>query len=390
MSKTLHRSLEAKLAALDGPAWDSSDEEIDEVKSTQKIVNNKKQAITAKSQRQKSKDKVGEDATSRVIYIGHIPPAFEEPQILEFVSQFGKVTNIKLSRSKRTGNPRGYAFVELADDEVAAIVADTMSGYFLMGERRLVCHVVPKDKIHPDLFKHARENLAKSQNGEFAPSIRLKMIYDRQRKAFNSNKSEDALKKITKRLLSREKKKRDQFKKLGIDYDFPGYAASAERSNVANNDRKRKVSEDANDGEIENVHAIAQTSVVEVIQQNPKKLKKTAATPQKSTKRKGSEEGMAVGRESKVTRNTSKKSKTPKRKTRVQVDAPKEETESEMEVEVEAGKTSKTGQSFVEQTVKDSDVGLATPSKEKKKKMRARTDVKKRKKPSTKKRKSLS
>lgn len=244
MSKTLHRSLEAKLAALDGPEWDSSDEDIPEPETTKKVATKKKVDKVSKKKDNEVK-KSNEDA-SRVIYLGHLPPAFEEPQLLSFLSQFGKVTNVKLSRSERTGNPRGYAFVEFHDEEVAAIVAETMSGYFLKGERRLVCHIVPKDKIHPDLFSGSRENLAMSQKG-YTASFHLKKLHDKIRKETNSTKSEQALAKITKRLLTREKKKREQFKKMGIDYDFPGYAGTiADQSSTPamSDKKKRKVSAD--------------------------------------------------------------------------------------------------------------------------------------------------
>jgi nucleolar protein 15 len=188
-----------------GPEWESSDEEIVEPKATQKIAKKKNADIKQKSKKQLKRE---ETEDSRVIYLGHIPSAFEEPQLLQFLSQFGKVTNIKLSRSRRTGNSRGYAFVEFESNEVAAIVADTMSGYFIMGERRLVCHIVPQDKIHPELFRGAKENLAYSQAGHTS-SFRLKKLHDSERKNVNGSKSLDQMKKITKRLLNREKKKRE-------------------------------------------------------------------------------------------------------------------------------------------------------------------------------------
>lgn len=225
MSKTLHRSLEAKLAALDGPEWDSSDEDIPEPETTKKPVTKKNKAVESKKEKKAVKETSNKEDASRVIYIGHLPSEFQETQILSFFSQFGKVTNIKLSRSERTGNPRGYAFVEFQDEEVTAIVADTMSGYILKGERRLVCHMVPKDKIHPELFFGAKENLGRSQKG-YTASFHLKKYHDKIRKEVNSTKSEEALSKITKRLLKREQKRRIQLKSLGIEYDFPGYAAS--------------------------------------------------------------------------------------------------------------------------------------------------------------------
>mmetsp|Transcript_8954 Transcript_8954/g.13361 ORF Transcript_8954/g.13361 Transcript_8954/m.13361 type:complete len:348 (+) Transcript_8954:203-1246(+) len=238
MSKLLQRSLEAKLAALDGPEWDSDDDAEEEVVKEQKTKkkSKKKKKDSSPSQSAKSSKKSNDDGElSNVIYIGHIPPAFEEAQILSFFSQFGQITNIKLSRSRRTGNPRGYAFAQFDDEEVASIVANTMGGYLLMGERKLVCHVVPKDKVHPKLFQGSKRNLQLCQ-GEKSSRDRMEYWQDKERAKVNKERSMEGIKKITKRLLSREKKKREQLKKLGIDYDFPGYAGSVEHMQSTDDD----------------------------------------------------------------------------------------------------------------------------------------------------------
>lgn len=52
----------------------------------------------------------------------------------EYFKQFGVVTNARVIRSKRTGNSKGYAFVEFKEISVAKIVAETMNNY-LMGKR---------------------------------------------------------------------------------------------------------------------------------------------------------------------------------------------------------------------------------------------------------------
>ena len=203
---------------------------------------------------------------------------------MTFFSQFGKINNVKLSRSKRTGNPRGYAFVEFDDVEVAAIVADTMSGYFLKGERRLVCHVLTKDKVHPKLFQGAKRNLQLSQS-ETTSSERIQYWQDKERARVNKDRSMEGIQKITKRLLSRERKKRQQLKKMGIDYDFPGYTASygnAKDSTVTaelseeENKKKRKVSVDD-----------AETEEDEVPATKPKKMKKDKKKSKASSRWRG-------------------------------------------------------------------------------------------------------
>jgi len=103
-----------------------------------------------------------------------------------------------------------------------------MSGYFLMGERRLVCHVVPFEKIHPKLFQGSKRNVQLCESGATS-SDRIEYWRAKEREVMNRERSMEGIKKITKRLLSREKKKRERLKALGIEYDFPGYTESVER-----------------------------------------------------------------------------------------------------------------------------------------------------------------
>ena len=213
MSKTLHRNLEAKLAALNGPEWDSSDEEAPStsepiVKKKALPINNKKSKLL---NRQAAPEAIKESDASRVVYLGHIPRGFEEAELSAFLGQFGKVTKLRLSRSKKTANTRGYAFVEFVSQEVAAIVAETMSGY-LIDSKRMVCHVLPKDKVHDDMFSGRP-----FKKVDWAARHRAKV---------NAPKSSSKMKVITKRLLGRERQKRIKLAEMGIDYVFPGYARS--------------------------------------------------------------------------------------------------------------------------------------------------------------------
>jgi len=88
-----------------------------------------------------------------VVYLSNVPHGFYENQMFKFFSQFGKVTNIRLGRSTKTGNFRGFAFVEFRFAEVAKVVAETMNGY-LMFEKLMKCAVVPPEKVRPAIFKH--------------------------------------------------------------------------------------------------------------------------------------------------------------------------------------------------------------------------------------------
>ncbi|CAE7467805.1 nifk [Symbiodinium sp. CCMP2456] len=86
-----------------------------------------------------------------VVYLGHIPNGFFEPQMRKYFSQFGHVTRLRLSRSKKTGGSKGYAFIEFKEESVAKIVASTMNKYLLF-DKSLVCEFLPKEKCHKKLF----------------------------------------------------------------------------------------------------------------------------------------------------------------------------------------------------------------------------------------------
>jgi len=144
-----------------------------------------------------------------VIYLGHLPYGFFEPQMRTFFSQFGEVTQLRLSRNKK-GKSRHYAFVEFLDPVVATIVADTMNGY-IMFTRMLVCKVVPPEKVHPKMFMTRKKQNSQSLN--------------RQRTAKTHVRDpKDSLNK----LLSKEEAKRKKLEAIGIEYNFPGVKGAME------------------------------------------------------------------------------------------------------------------------------------------------------------------
>ncbi|KAM3515589.1 hypothetical protein MY11210_000767 [Beauveria gryllotalpidicola] len=89
-----------------------------------------------------------------VIYIGRIPHGFYEHEMRQYFSQFGPIARLRLSRNKKTGASKHFAFVEFEEQSTAEVVAKTMDNYLLFGHI-LKCQVVPKARVHEDLFKGA-------------------------------------------------------------------------------------------------------------------------------------------------------------------------------------------------------------------------------------------
>ncbi|KAL0563500.1 nucleolar protein, partial [Marasmius crinis-equi] len=131
---------------------DSSDDEIGgpiEGIDITKLPTVAKDDETVKRRLEKAKRQPTEDRG--VIYIGRLPHGFYEDQLKGYFSQFGDITRLRVSRNKRTGRSKHYAFLEFDSSSVAQIVAETMDNYLLMGHI-LRCKVIPKDEVHPELW----------------------------------------------------------------------------------------------------------------------------------------------------------------------------------------------------------------------------------------------
>ncbi|KAL0882567.1 hypothetical protein ABMA27_001020 [Loxostege sticticalis] len=162
----------------------------------------------------KSKDdqvqKKKEKRSSRgLVYLGHIPHGFYEHEMTQYFKQFGMVTNVRVIRSKRTGNSKGFAFVEFKEPAVAEIVAETMNNY-LMGKRLIKAAYIP-----PEKQKHHAKR--KFWSSKFNPSseARIKM-----KKAYNADKDEKGDLQKARKLLSNLTRTKKKLSDLGIDYDF--------------------------------------------------------------------------------------------------------------------------------------------------------------------------
>ncbi|EMR09888.1 hypothetical protein PNEG_01650 [Pneumocystis murina B123] len=144
---------------------------------------------------------------SKVIYLGRIPHGFYELEMKNYFEQFGAVTRIKLSRNRKTGKSKHYAFIEFESSDVARIVAKTMNNYLLFGHI-LKCSVVSKEKLHKSIFIGA--------NRRFKPIPWSRITIKRLEEA----KTKEQWIRLQKRNNKRLKKKMKLLKKLGINYQY--------------------------------------------------------------------------------------------------------------------------------------------------------------------------
>ncbi|CAJ1406751.1 unnamed protein product [Effrenium voratum] len=162
-----------------------------------------------------------------VVYLGHIPHGFCEPEMKTYFSQFGEVTRFRLSRSKKTGGSKGYGFIEFRQESVAKIVAQTMNKY-LISDKSLVCEFLPKEKCHPKMFKSWRV-VREDKRIERRDKERENQN-DRPTVEVNGQVVPQLTEKQARRQFSSKRKLKDRLKLLDIDYDINEVLSGAEEA----------------------------------------------------------------------------------------------------------------------------------------------------------------
>lgn len=147
-------------------------------------------------------------STSGVLYIGHIPHGFYEDQMRGFFGQFGTIKRLRLSRNKKTGKSKHYAFIEFETPEVAQIVAEAMHNYLLF-ESMLQVKLVPLEKIHSRFW------IGANQKFRTVPWQQL------ERQHHNRVRTPEEQQLLLEALVKKDQKRRSKILAVGIDYDYP-------------------------------------------------------------------------------------------------------------------------------------------------------------------------
>ena len=184
-----------------------------------------------------------------------------------YFSQFGAVTRVRLSRVKKTGKPKSYAFLEFANPAVAEIAADAMDGY-LMFSQRLSVKVLAPEAVHPTLFKGANRTFTK---------VPWKQL---EAKRVNKKLTAEEAARRRSRAAKADAKRAERIEKSGIDYQYERLLESIlndEEEPAEKKEGKKKIAATASKGT--KAKAAAEEAAAEQQQQQPakKKAKKTAA-----------------------------------------------------------------------------------------------------------------
>jgi len=80
------------------------------------------------------------------LYVGNLPFQATEQEITNWFQEAGAtVASVSLVTDKFTGQPRGFAFVEINNDEEAARVIQSLNGQDFMGRNVVVNEARPRE-----------------------------------------------------------------------------------------------------------------------------------------------------------------------------------------------------------------------------------------------------
>jgi cold-inducible RNA-binding protein len=67
------------------------------------------------------------------LYVGNLAYSVTEAELRDIFAESGEVTDVKVVLDRDTGRPRGFAFVEMADEGMATTAIKNLNGRDLQG-----------------------------------------------------------------------------------------------------------------------------------------------------------------------------------------------------------------------------------------------------------------
>jgi cold-inducible RNA-binding protein len=62
------------------------------------------------------------------LFVAGLPYDFDDAELMEFFEKFGKVNSAKVATDRETGKSRGFAFVDMANDDEAREAIESLNG----------------------------------------------------------------------------------------------------------------------------------------------------------------------------------------------------------------------------------------------------------------------
>ena len=83
------------------------------------------------------------------IFVGNLPFRSEREDVIELFAPFGEVVNCALPLERDTGRKRGFAFVEMVDDDMENRAIDGLQGAEMMGRSLRINKAEPRGAAAP-------------------------------------------------------------------------------------------------------------------------------------------------------------------------------------------------------------------------------------------------
>lgn len=79
------------------------------------------------------------------IYLGNMPYSMDEAGVRELFGAYGEVSDVNIITDRETGRPRGFAFVEIANDDSAQKAIEALHEHVADGRPLNVNQARPKE-----------------------------------------------------------------------------------------------------------------------------------------------------------------------------------------------------------------------------------------------------
>jgi RNA recognition motif-containing protein len=80
------------------------------------------------------------------IYVGNLPYQADEQSLQTAFAEYGAVSNVSIIRDRETGNSRGFAFVEMDNDDEADAAIEGLNGQAFEGRTLTVNVARPRSE----------------------------------------------------------------------------------------------------------------------------------------------------------------------------------------------------------------------------------------------------
>lgn len=102
---------------------------------------------------------MGEKRMGNRLFVGNLPYRMQQEELVEVFAQHGAVTSAIIVKDRFSGRSRGFGFVEMETDEVAAVAMQALDGVEVAGRRLRVNVALPKaEHQHDDRGQEEQEH----------------------------------------------------------------------------------------------------------------------------------------------------------------------------------------------------------------------------------------